>query len=113
MGMPEPAHDRWNIALAHGLFTEDIGTGRASLITPEEIEASAYDYIALGHIHVFGEVSRGTTKAAYCGTPAPLYSSAEAGWVACVSCIPGEAVVIDRVVVAHPESAPGRALAAS
>jgi DNA repair exonuclease SbcCD nuclease subunit len=99
MGMPEPAHDRWNIALAHGLFTEDIGTGRASLITPEEIEASAYDYIALGHIHVFGEVSRGTTKAAYCGTPAPLYSSAEAGWVACVSCVPGQAVTIERIVI--------------
>jgi DNA repair exonuclease SbcCD nuclease subunit len=99
MGMPEPAHDRWNIALAHGLFTEDGGVGRASLITPEEIEASAYDYIALGHIHVFGEVSRGTTKAAYCGTPAPLYSSAEAGWVASVSCAPGEPVTIDRVVI--------------
>jgi DNA repair exonuclease SbcCD nuclease subunit len=85
--------------LAHGLFTEDNETGRSSPITPGEIEASAYDYIALGHVHVFGEVSRGSTKAAYCGTPAPLYSSAEAGWVACVSCVPGEPVVIDRVVV--------------
>jgi hypothetical protein len=67
----------------------------------------------LGHVHVFGDVSRGDTKAAYCGTPAPLYSSAEAGWVACVSCVPDEAVAIDRVVVAHPESVSGRALAAS
>ena len=100
-GMPRPADDRWNIALAHGLFTEDSDTGRSSPITPEEIEASAYDYIALGHVHVFGEVSRGSTKAAYCGTPAPLYSSAEAGWVACVNCIPGEPVSIDRVVIEH------------
>jgi DNA repair protein SbcD/Mre11 len=98
-GMPQPAEGHWNIALAHGLFTEDVDTGRSSPITPDEIEASAYDYIALGHVHVFGDVSRGSTKAAYCGTPAPLYSSAEAGWVACVNCTPGEPVVIDRVVI--------------
>jgi exonuclease SbcD len=101
MGMPEPADGRWNIALAHGLFTEDGANGRSSPITPVEIEASEYDYIALGHIHVFGDVSRGLTKAAYCGTPAPLYSSAEAGWVACVTCAPGEPVTVDRVVVEH------------
>ena len=98
-GLPEPVEDRWNIALAHGLFTEDNDSGRSSPITPQEIEASAYDYIALGHVHVFGDVSRGSTKAAYCGTPAPLYSSAEAGWVACVDCVPGEPITIDRVVI--------------
>jgi DNA repair protein SbcD/Mre11 len=101
MGMPEAADDVWNIALAHGLFTEDNESGRSSPITPTEIEESAYDYIALGHVHVFGDVSQGATKAAYCGTPAPLYSSAEAGWVACVSCVPGQPVTIDRVVIDH------------
>ena len=98
-GLPSPAHDRWNIALAHGFFTEDKGTNRSSPITPAEIESSGYDYIALGHIHVFGDVSQGATRAFYCGTPAPLYASSEAGWVAHVSCVPGEPVRIDRLIV--------------
>lgn len=98
-GLPAPAPDRWNIAMAHGFFTEDEGTNRSSPIMPAEIEASGYDYIALGHIHVFGDVSQGATRAFYCGTPAPLYASSEAGWVAHVSCVPGEPVRIDRLIV--------------
>jgi DNA repair exonuclease SbcCD nuclease subunit len=100
LGMPPPADDHWNIALAHGLYTEGGETHRASPITPDEIEASGYHYIALGHIHLFGEVSKGGTRAFYCGTPAPLYSSSEAGWVAEVQCRPGEPVKVERVIVA-------------
>jgi exonuclease SbcD len=98
-GMPQPAPDKWNIALAHGFFTDDAGTNRSSPITPTEIEASGYHYIALGHIHVFGDVSQGATKAFYCGTPAPLYASSEAGWVVHVTCLPDEPIRIDRLVV--------------
>jgi DNA repair protein SbcD/Mre11 len=98
-GMPAPAPNLWNIGLAHGFFTDDAETNRSSPITPAEIQASAYDYIALGHIHVFGDVSQGDTRAFYCGTPAPLYASEEAGWVAHVACVPGEPVQIERVVV--------------
>ena len=100
-GVPEPAPDRWNIALAHGFYTEDGETNRSSPITPAEIEATGYHYIALGHIHVFGDVSHGGTRAFYCGTPAPLYASSEAGWVARVTCVPGEDVKIDRIIVEH------------
>lgn len=98
-GMPEPAPGRWNIAMAHGLFTDDADGMRSSPITAAEIEASAYDYIALGHIHVFGDVSQGVTRAAYCGTPAPLYASDNAGWVALVSCVPSEPVRIERLAI--------------
>jgi DNA repair exonuclease SbcCD nuclease subunit len=100
-GMPEPHPDKWNIALAHGFYTEDGETNRSSPITSAEIEASAYDYIALGHVHVFGDVSRGATRAFYCGTPAPLYATAEHGWVAHVHCVPGEPIRIERLVVEH------------
>ena len=72
---------------------------RSSPITPAEIEASAYDYVALGHIHVFGDVSQGATRAAYCGTPAPLYASDHAGWVALIECVPGEPVSLERLAV--------------
>jgi len=98
-GLPAPAPGRWNIAMAHGFFTEDADGIRSSPITPAEIEASAYDYIALGHIHVFGDVSQGATRAAYCGTPAPLYASDNAGWVAWISCVPGEPVRLERLAV--------------
>jgi DNA repair exonuclease SbcCD nuclease subunit len=97
-GLPEPLPHLWNIGLAHGFFTE-VETSRSSPITPAEIEGSGYDYIALGHIHVLGDVSQGRTRAFYCGTPAPLYASSEAGWVLQVSCIPGEPVQVERVQV--------------
>jgi len=97
-GLPEPVPDVWNIGLAHGFFTES-ETNRSSPITSAEIEASGYDYIALGHIHVFGDVSQGGTRAFYCGTPAPLYASTEAGWVLQISCVPGESVHVERLMV--------------
>ena len=100
LGMPAPVDDHWNIALAHGLYTDGGETHRSSPITPREIEGSGYHYIALGHIHLFGDVSHGDTRAFYCGTPAPLYASSEAGWVAEVICTPGEPVKVERVVVA-------------
>ena len=98
-GMPAPAPGRWNIAMAHGFFTEEINGIRSSPITPVEIETSAYDYVALGHIHVFGDVSQGATRAAYCGSPAPLSASDNAGWVAWIKCEPGEPVHLERIPV--------------
>lgn len=98
-GIPAPAPGIWNVALAHGFFTEDGGLARSSLITPEEIAASAYDYVALGHVHVFTDVSQGATRALYCGTPAPLYASEDAGFVAHVVCSPHEPARIERLAV--------------
>ena len=98
-GMPAPAPERWNIALAHGLFTEDEGSERSSQITAAEIAASAYHYVALGHVHIFSDVSQATTRAAYCGTPAPLYSNAQAGSAAWVSFTPGAAPHLEQIVI--------------
>jgi DNA repair exonuclease SbcCD nuclease subunit len=97
-GLPKPMPHAWNIGLAHGFFTES-ETNRSSPITPAEIEASGFDYIALGHIHVFGDVSQGRTRAFYCGTPAPLYASSEAGWVLQIDCVPGESIRVERLIV--------------
>ena len=108
LGMPEPSAKTWNIALAHGFYTEGGETHRSSPITPAEIAASGYHYIALGHIHLFGDVSHGATRAFYCGTPAPLYASSEAGWVAEVVCNPGEPVKVDRIIVRNGADPAGR-----
>src|SRR5216683_3244088 len=99
VGIPAPVPHQWNIAMAHGFFTENNDLMRSSPITAEDVASSGYDYIALGHVHVFMDVSQGATKALYCGTPAPLYSSDEAGWVAQVTCEPGKSVSIERVRV--------------
>ncbi len=98
-GMPAPAPERWNIALAHGLFTDDEGSERSSLITAAEIAASAYHYVALGHVHIFNDVSQAATRAAYCGTPAPLYSNDQAGSAAWVSFVPGQAPDLEQIVI--------------
>jgi DNA repair exonuclease SbcCD nuclease subunit len=97
-GLPAPAPARWNIALAHGLFTDD-DSGRSSRITAAEIAASDYHYVALGHVHIFSDVSQAATRAAYCGTPAPLYSNAQAGSAAWVSFVPGEELILKRIVI--------------
>ena len=81
------------------LLTDDAENMRSSPITPEEIERSGYHYIALGHVHIFSDVSQGSTRALYCGTPAPLYASDSAGWVAVVECVPGQPLAIDKAIV--------------
>src|ERR1700723_2875209 len=106
-GVPEPADGRWNIALAHGFFMEEGEIERSSPITPADIERSHYDYVALGHVHVLSDVSQGSTRAFYCGTPAPLYSSENSGWVLWINCIPGQPLLIERLMVA-PEHQPER-----
>jgi DNA repair protein SbcD/Mre11 len=105
-GLPEPVPHAWNIGLAHGFFTET-ETSRSSPITPAEIAASGYDYIALGHIHIFGDVSQGRTRAFYCGTPAPLYAGSEAGWVLQIDCVPDEPVQVERLLVGSSVIAAG------
>jgi exonuclease SbcD len=98
-GIPPASPGVWNIAMAHGLFTElDEGT-RSSPITASDIAATNYDYVALGHVHVFSDVSQGSTRAFYCGTPGPMYSSEESGWVAHVTCEPDAPVKVARLAV--------------
>jgi DNA repair protein SbcD/Mre11 len=98
-GVPDPHPELWNIALAHGFYTDDAENMRSSPITPQEIERSGYHYIALGHVHIYSDVSQGSTRALYCGTPAPLYASDSSGWVAVVECVPGQPLVVDKVIV--------------
>jgi len=98
-GVPTASPAVWNIAMAHGLFIESDEDGRSSPITAADIAATNYDYVALGHIHVFSDVSQGSTRAFYCGTPGPMYSSTESGWVAHVTCEPDAPVKVERLAV--------------
>jgi exonuclease SbcD len=76
-GVPEHSFDGWNLGMTHGYYVNRGGTSFSSLITPEEIAASGFDYLALGHVHVFSEIEHGDTLAAYPGSPNLAHGSHE------------------------------------
>ena len=94
VGTPE-RHDRhWNIGMAHGQVVEErIGQG-SSPITRDEIGGSGFDYLALGHIHVWADHSEGETVAYYCGSPVAHYAGAGGGKVAIVTLCPEAGVAV-------------------
>lgn len=101
VGTPD-RHDRhWNIGMAHGQVVEErIGQG-SSPITREEIGTSGFDYLALGHIHVWADHSEGSTTAYYCGSPVAHYAGAGGGKVAVVTLCPQAGIeVASRQVTA-------------
>jgi DNA repair protein SbcD/Mre11 len=96
-GAPPRVRDLWHIGMAHGLYSEDAGTQRSSLITAEEIGASGFDYLALGHVHLHRQMRHGRTLACYPGVPFAGAGTAERGYLAMVELVPGaEAKVIAR-----------------
>ena len=95
-GVPVRREGVWNIGLAHGLVVskrEGIGS---SQITHEEIRASGFDYLALGHVHVWGDMSQGPVTACYPGSPVGSYASAAGGHVAVASFRPERGVELTR-----------------
>ena len=89
-GAPPRTGNLWHIGMAHGLYVEDPETERSSLITPQEIESSGFDYLALGHVHAHRQMRHGKTLACYPGVPAAYYGTTGAGCMALVELIPGE-----------------------
>lgn len=94
-GAPE-RHDRhWNIGMAHGQVVERrVGQG-SSPITREEIRTSGFDYLALGHIHVWADHSEGATAAFYSGSPVAHFAGANGGQVAIVNLCPTNGVSVE------------------
>lgn len=100
-GIPPRRGDAWHVGMAHGFLAVNGYEGRSSPITPEEIAGSGLDYLALGHVHVFREVSERPTTACYSGSPAPLHLGAEAGGsVAVVTLDPVSGVTLAEARIA-------------
>jgi exonuclease SbcD len=89
-GSPARTRDLWHIGMAHGLYMDDDDSERSSLITPREIEASGFDYLALGHVHAHRQMRHGHTLACYPGVPAAHLGTRDAGCVAIVDLVPGK-----------------------
>lgn len=68
----------WNLALGHGIYVGKEGfTYRSSPVEARQIQASGYDYIALGHHHALLNVTAGDTAAYYSGAPVPVAKGAQ------------------------------------
>ncbi len=93
-GGPLRRGDYWHLGVAHGLVAAENPDRRSSPITPHEIGGSGLDYLALGHIHVFRDVSEHKTRACYSGSPGPAYGGAGPGSVALVTLDPASGVEI-------------------
>lgn len=92
-GIPPRPEDGWFVGLAHGFVVPDRREPRSSLITPAEIATSGLDYLALGHVHVYRDVSSGPTRALYPGAPTNPWASAP-GRVALVDLDPARGVEV-------------------
>ena len=97
-GLAQRDGERWAIGMAHGLVMEGPPELRSSLIPAADIAACELDYLALGHVHVFRDVSQGVTRAFYPGAPVVLWAPEKAS-VALVTLDPEEGV---RVESRHP-----------
>jgi len=88
-GSPPRKGTLWHIGMAHGLYMDDPESDRSSLITPQEIADSGFDYLALGHVHVHRQMRHGKTLACYPGVPAACYGTTQSGCMTLVELTPG------------------------
>lgn len=93
-GSPDRHDSHWYVGMAHGQVVDERVDQGSSPITREEIGTSGFDYLALGHIHVWADHSEGSTKAYYCGSPVAHYAGAAGGMVAVVTLCPEAGVEV-------------------
>ncbi len=89
-GAPQRVGNYWHIGMAHGLYSDEPDCDRSSLITPEEIESSGFDYLALGHVHAHRQIRQGKTLACYPGVCAAHMGTIQSGCVALIQLTPGK-----------------------
>ena len=92
----------WHIGVAHGWYVPPgEACDRSSPIFSYEIEATGYDYVALGHSDIFTDLSQGTVRAAYSGAPILDSAGTQLGSVALINLHPELGVQIEKVPVAE------------
>ena len=87
----------WYIVMAHGLVMNGyVGSFRSSPITEEELRQVDCDYVALGHVHVFRDVTHGGPAAFYSGAP----SGSQHWTTALVTLDPARGGTVERIPLA-------------
>lgn len=93
-GLPPRPNNGWYVVIGHGIVLEGASMAeRGSPITPQELAEANCDYIALGHTHVFRDVTRGPAQAFYSGAP----SGGTKHTAALVTLEPGTGVSVELV----------------
>ncbi len=70
---PRRSNDQWHVGMGHGIpVAAGVKCMNSSPIHEAQIDASEFDYLALGHLHAFRDVSTATTPAVFCGAPGPI-----------------------------------------
>jgi DNA repair exonuclease SbcCD nuclease subunit len=99
-GSPPRNGPWWHIGVAHGWYVPPGEIcDRSSPIFSYDIEATGYDYVALGHSDLFSDLSQATVRAAYSGAPILNSSGTELGSVALINLHPELGVHIQQVPV--------------
>lgn len=72
-GLSLRTETKLHVGMAHCSLRMDGLTERDTMMVDRnEISASGFDYLALGHWHSFRDCSQGSTKAFYSGSPEPI-----------------------------------------
>lgn len=86
-GLPARPADAWAIAAGHGLVVDSSTTGRSSTISPDDLDAVDWDYVALGHVHAHRIVREAPVPVCYPGATA--WSHEGRAGVLLVDLVPG------------------------
>ncbi len=95
-GSPILTEDHWYIGLAHGQVVSKRVHGSSSQITHDEISSSGFNYLALGHVHVWNTFEFGDVTACYSGSPVHAFASSHGGFYAHVELHPIDGLTITK-----------------
>lgn len=95
-GVKSNDSDSWYIGLAHGQVVTNRAEGSSSQITHDEISQSGFDYLALGHVHVWDVFDLGDVKACYSGSPVAAFASSRGGFYASVTLDSDDGIHIEK-----------------
>ena len=97
LGNIQPRPDGgWYVVIGHGIVLDSVSfIDRGSPITHEELANADCDYIALGHTHVFRDVTKGKAAAFYSGAP----SGGHERTAALVTLDPDKGVTVEQIHV--------------
>ncbi len=90
----------WNIGLAHGQVVNTPTEYVSSTISEDEIKESGFDYLALGHVHVWQDYDLGNTVACYPGSPVKAFATTRGGFFALLTLQDGRVTLEKREVPA-------------
>lgn len=84
-GVESHESKNWYIGMAHGQVVTNRANGSSSQITHNDIAQSKFDYLALGHVHVWDIFECGDVYACYSGSPVAAFASSRGGFYASVT----------------------------